>query len=342
MKKRGLLAVFLALLLVFISPNVLSLESCSSEGARTCSQNQICEGETFSSDVLSSCCIGQCVDVKEISCEGLPATDINSRIKCEAKTLEQRFRDFSIGYPSFFVNWMIKFPPQKPYPKLWNFWLNVSLTLGALFIVLTAVGHLSSYLYGEASPAVLDYFKKHYVLTIFAGLILLSLPQILTLTYHLIDSLFMLIVKFIVPNGDLLSVTTWLTATSQSNILYLARDILYFLFLLVLILRYALLYLLLIFMPLIVVLYVFYYTEYAGEHLLRKIITNLTVPILWILIFTIAFVLFQQFNQPFFVPLFLAAVFYFNILVYRWYTGIDFSFRAIFRNVKRFAVRFLA
>ena len=159
-----------------------------------------------------------------------------------------------------------------------------------------------------------------------------------SLFFYIIDSLFVTIIRIVLPNGDILSLLTWLSATPESNILYLIRDVLYLLFLLVLILRYVVLYLLLIFSPIIVSLYVFYYTENAGEYLLRKILTNLTVPILWVLVFVISFALFEDF-RGFSAPLFLAAVFYFNILIYRWYTRTDFSFRAIFRKVKRFVIR---
>ena len=339
MKKRGVMLIVSVLFLLAVSTNVFSLENCNSIGTSACSSSQICEGEVLNYEAFNECCKGICVEHKQVSCNQLPSSNFKDRVSCESKTLQEKVQGSVGNYPSFFANWINHPVPAKPYPKMWDFWFNISFVLGALFLVLTTIGLLGSFISGNASVSQLDKFRRHYILTFLSGLILLSFPYIFAIVMHVIDSAFLLIVRLFVPNGDILAVFNWLTSTPYSNILFLFRDILYFLFLIVLILRYVVLYLLFVFLPIIIVLYAFYYTEYIGEYLLRKIIANLIVPLLWILSMTISFAFFKDFNS-FFLPILLAAILYLNIIIYRKVTGIDFSFRALARKALRYAREF--
>jgi len=334
MKKRGVMLIILVLFVLVISTNVFSLEGCNSVGTSACSSSQICEGEVF-----NQCCKGVCVEQKQLSCNQLPSSNFKDRIGCESKTLQEKVQGSVGNYLSFFANWINHSIPARPYPKMWDFWFNVSFALGALFLVLTTIGLLGSFISGNTSVSQLDKFRRHYVLTLLSGLILLSFPYIFAIIMHVIDSAYLLIVRMFVPNGDILAMFNWMTSTPYSNILFLFRDLLYFLFLIVLILRFVVLYLLFVFLPIIIVLYTFYYTEYIGEYLLRKIIANLIVPLLWILSMTISFAFFKDFNS-FFLPILLAAILYLNIIIYRKITGIDFSFRALARKALRYAREF--
>ncbi|GEM_PF-3172767 len=339
MKKRGVMPIILVLFTLVISTNVFSLETCSSVGASACSSSQICEGEILYYGSFNECCKGICVEQKQLSCSQLSSADFKGRLGCETKTLQEKVQGSVGNYPSFFANWINHPIPAKPYPKMWDFWFNVSFALGALFLVLTTIGLLGSFISGNTSVSQLDKFRRHYVLTFLSGLILLSFPYLFAIVMYVIDSAFLLIVRLFVPNGDILAVFNWLTSTPYSNILFLLRDLLYFLFLVVLILRYFVLYLLFVFLPIIIVLYTFYYTEYIGEYLLRKIVANLIAPLLWILSMVVFYAFFKDFNL-FFLPILLAAIFYLNIIIYRKVTGIDFSFRTIARKALRYAREF--
>ena len=340
MKKRGVMPFVLVLFLLVATASAFSAESCNSIEASACSSSQICEGELLNYGAFNECCKGTCVEHKQISCNQLSSANLKDRIGCESKTFQEKMQGSVGNYPSFFANWINHPIPAKPYPKMWDFWFNVSFSLGALFLVLTTIGLLGSFISGNASPSQLDKFRRHYILTFLSGLILLSFPYIMAIVMHVIDSAFLLIARMFIPNGDILGVFNWLTSTPYSNILFLLRDLLYFLFLIVLILRYVVLYLLFVFLPIIIVLYAFYYTESIGEYLLRKIVVNLIVPLLWIFSMAISYAFFKDFSS-FFLPILLAAVFYLNIIIYRKVTGLDFSFRALARKTIRYARAFL-
>lgn len=335
MKKRGMMPIVLVLFLLAASTNVFSLESCNSIGTNICSSSQICEGDVLSYGAFNECCKGLCVEYKQLSCNQLSSANLKDRIGCESKTFQEKVQGSVGNYPAFFANWINHPVPAKPYPKMWDFWFNVSFALGALFLVLTTIGLLGSFISGNTSVSQLDKFRRHYILTFLSGLILLSFPYIMAIVSHVIDSSFLLIVRLFISNGDIIAVFNWLTSTPYSNILFLLRDILYFLFLIVLILRYVVLYLLFVFLPIIIMLYAFYYTEYIGEYLLRKIVANMVVPLLWIFSMAISYTFFRDFS-PFFLPILLAAIFYLNIIIYRKVTRIDFSFRALARKTIRY------
>ena len=329
-KKKGKPGIGLFLLALLIIPFSYA-QSCLDIGAIECSKSQICEGQETSYNLIASCCIGQCIENKQLSCSGISSLNFMDNADCEIKTLNERIRTNYVNSPDYFISLLNPTLPKQPYPEMWNFWRNVSLTIGGVLMLLTTISLFYSYIKRDLSSYDIAKYRGHYILTFFAGLILLALPYILTIAFHLVDAAFLLVVKYFVREGDILHVFRWLTNSYTDSLLYLLRNLLYFLFLIVLLIRFAVLYILLVFLPIIIVLYSFYSTEYIGGILLRKLFLNLIMPVVWIFSFALINDVFQN-STPFLMPLFLAAVLYFNIWLYRKITGLDFSFSAMARK----------
>lgn len=333
MKKAILLLIPFLLISV-----VQAYESCNSLGGFFCTSEEFCSGDVSlaydSGNILKKCCIGTCEKTEALNCEGLSDADIEGSIQCSIQTSKEKISNYKIASVPLFIKLLNPTIPAKPYPKLWDFWFNFALSMGAFVFIFTVIGYLKLFADETSSPEIIDIFKKRSIFLFLGALILLALPYISAFLFTSLDMALTIISRLFAPEGSVLALASSLLQNPGNSILYLLRDIMYFLFILVLLLRYFLIYILLVFSPIMVLMYLFYVTEPVGAKWLRTLLTNIFIPVVWLLTLALLIPISAEIvkTSPILLPILLAAVIYFNIFLYRKITGIDFSFRALLRE----------
>ena len=340
MKKQILGIIVLLLLSLSVSAN----PQCDALGGQICQINEFCNGNIIHNLEISEdegCCSGKCQEYKSVHCQNVSYFDIKGGITCQLATSKKTISGTKYRTAPLFVKLMNPKFSAKSYPELWDLWTGIIFSLLAVVPILTFMSYVSTSIRGEMYPGKAIKYRKAFVYMILIGLILVSLEQILSFVITLSNILMAVAVKYFAPNGDLLRIIDWLLETPVNSIAYLFRDILYFLFLILLIIRVIFVWGLLLFSPIFVAFYFFMLTEQIGDAWARRLLSNLAMPVLWVISFSaLVFVskeLVQQFPDiSFLPPLICAAVIYINIILYRKITKLDFSFRAIAKKVYKY------
>lgn len=330
--------VIILLLPFLVISIVQAYESCNSIDGNFCSAEEFCLGDQElaydNENLLKTCCVGTCEKSSALNCDGLSDVDTEGGIQCSVKTSREQLSNFKAASVPFFVKWLNPKIPAKPYPKLWNFWFNFAFSMGAVIFVLTIITYLRIFSDDNTPPEKVERIKKRSIFLFLGGFILLALPYITSFLFTTLDIALTIIIRLFVPEGNVLALMNSLLQIPGNSILYFFRDIMYFLFILVLLLRYFLIYTLLVFSPIMIMMYLFYVTEPIGAKWLRSLLTNIFIPVVWLL--TLALLIPVSMSlapaNSFLLPIFLVTIIYLNIFFYRKITGIDFSFRAILRQ----------
>ncbi|MFH0874726.1 MAG: hypothetical protein V1859_02225 [archaeon] len=307
---------------------------CETLGGKFCTAEEYCNGNekiALNNYEIGSCCIGTCNSYNSVFCENV--TKIENSVNCAALTSKEKLSNYKISSLSLFIK---LFNPQitaKPIQKLYNFWMSLFSVIGTIIVILTAFKYLSLLFDPAASPEEILSLKNKMFFFIFGILFVFVFPHVISFLFTTLNFTFTVISRIFVDDGNVLALSEMLTKTDGANILFLMRDFLFFLFLIILLLRYLVITVLLVFSPIMIFMYLFVLTEKLGTKWLTVLLISIFMPALWLLLFAllipIASVIGSSVSEGILLPVFMSAIIYFNISIYRTLIGLEFSFREI-------------